>query len=248
MREISEKVIKWISSRVKEAKAEGVVFGMSGGLDSSVVGVLAKKALASKALGLIMPCDSKASDRKHALLVAKKFGINHEIIDLTPIYRNLLKIFPKADQKTKGNLKARLRMLTLYYFANRNRYLVLGTGNKSELLQNYFTKYGDGGVDLLPLGDLYKTQVIRLAKYLGIPGVILNKEPSAGLWKYQTDEKELGIGYKKLDMILYRLFDKKLKPKEAAEELEIPLNKVKEIVNRYQRGKHKLSPPSVAKV
>jgi len=198
----AERISRWIKERVEEAGAEGVVVGMSGGVDSSVVAVLAKKGLGDRVLGLIMPCHSDPTSAKHARQVAAKFGIETEYVDLTPVFDRLLEALPPGDKLARGNLKPRLRMATLYYFANSRNYLVVGTGNKSEIKVGYMTKYGDGGVDLLPLGGLFKTQVRELARELGIPEEIITKPPSAGLWEGQTDEGEMGISYEELDKIL----------------------------------------------
>ncbi len=247
MKIVANTIVAWLKKKLEESRARGFVVGMSGGVDSSVVSILARKAT-KNTTGLILPCHSKKGDTKHAKLLAERFKIKYEKIELDNIYDLLIKTLPKGDKISRGNLKARLRMLILYYFANKRNYMVLGTGNKSELLQGYFTKYGDGGVDLLPIGDLYKTQVIELAKYLGVPDEIINKEPSAGLWRSQTDKKELGIEYKKLDELLYELYDKKTKTKEIARNIKIPMSKITEAVERYQKGKHKRLPPPVAKV
>ena len=177
-----------------QAKAKGIVMGLSGGVDSCVVAALAKKAVGrNRLLALILPCGSHVSDLADATAMARKFKIKTETIDLTGVYSNLLKILPSAKGLAKNNLKPRLRMLVLYYFANKLNYLVCGTGNKSELMVGYFTKHGDGGVDILPIGGLLKKQVRALAEELGIPGNIINKPPSAGLWHGQTDEGEMGI-------------------------------------------------------
>jgi NAD+ synthase len=198
----AERISTWIRERVEEARARGVVLGMSGGIDSSVAAVLAKKALGDGVLGLIMPCHSDPTGEEHARLVAAEFGIETEYVDLTPVFNCLLETLPPRDRVAVGNLKPRLRMAVLYYFANSRNYLVAGTGNKSELACGYFTKYGDGGVDILPLGDLLKTQVRELARELGIPEEIIVKPPSAGLWEGQTDEGEMGISYEELDKVL----------------------------------------------
>lgn len=198
---LSQKISDWIKKKVAESDSEGLVFGMSGGLDSSVLAVLCKKS-GSDVLGLIMPCFADEKDIENAELIAKKFGIKTKMIDLTPVYYSLLEILPEGDKIARGNLKPRLRMLVLYYFANKYNYLVVGTGNKSELMAGYFTKYGDGGADIEPIGDLYKTQVKELAEELGLPKEIINQTPSAGLWEGQTDEAELGLSYDLLDKIL----------------------------------------------
>jgi NAD+ synthase len=202
MMRVSERISTWIKERVEEAGAEGVVLGMSGGLDSSVAAVLAKRGLGDGVLGLIMPCHSDPTDVEHAQLVAAKFGIEIEYVDLSPVFDRLLEALPSGDRVAAGNLKARLRMAVWYHFANSRNYLVIGTGNKSEIMVGYTTKYGDGGADILPLGRLLKKQVRELARELSIPQEIITKPPSAGLWEGQTDEGEMGISYDELDSIL----------------------------------------------
>ncbi len=197
--QLAERIAEWLRGKVVEAGREGIVVGLSGGIDSATVGALSKKAMGEKVLGLIMPCGSVPADEKDALLAARSLGIKTERVDLTPMYEMLLATFPKGLDLARANLKPRLRMMTLYYFANNLSYLVAGTGNKSELVVGYFTKYGDGGVDVLPLGGLVKTQVRELAGELQVPQEIIERVPSAGLWEGQTDEGELGITYEELD-------------------------------------------------
>jgi NAD+ synthase len=197
--ELVEKISSWIRQAVAQAKAEGVVVGLSGGIDSSVVACLAKKALGERVLGVIMPCHSGAIDEDYARLIARRLKIKIECVSLNSIYDNLLRALPGGKKMALANLKPRLRMLILYYFANNLNYLVAGTGNKSEVLIGYFTKYGDGGCDILPLGDLLKRGVRELAKELRVPQKIIERAPSAGLWEKQTDEGEIGITYEELD-------------------------------------------------
>ncbi|MFB0537609.1 MAG: NAD+ synthase [Anaerolineae bacterium] len=197
--ELAHYISEWIKERVEEAGAEGIVLGLSGGVDSSLTAALAKKALGDRVLGLLMPCHSDPTDLEHARLVADRFDIETEYVDLGPVFDSLMASLPRGSDLAVANLKPRLRMATLYYFANSRNYLVAGTGNKSEITVGYFTKYGDGGADILPLGDLLKTQVRELARELGIPEEILAKPPSAGLWAGQTDEGEMGITYDELD-------------------------------------------------
>ncbi len=199
---LADRISNWIRQKVQEAETEGVVVGLSGGVDSSVVACLAKMAMKEKVLGLIMPCHSDPLDEHYADLMAKKLSMRKERIVLDSVYDRLLEILPSAGRLALANLKPRLRMTTLYYFANNLNYLVAGTGNKSEILIGYFTKYGDGGCDILPLGDLLKTQVRKLAVSLGIPDEIIKRTPSAGLWKEQTDEGEIGLSYPDLDRII----------------------------------------------
>ncbi|MDP2044214.1 MAG: NAD+ synthase, partial [Candidatus Omnitrophota bacterium] len=211
---MKNKIISWIKQKVKDSGAKGIVMGLSGGVDSAVVAALCKKAVGrNNLLVLFMPCNSNAQDLKDAKLVARSLGLKSKLVDLSSVYNNFLKVLPAAGGLARGNLKPRLRMSTLYYFANKLNYLVCGTGNKSELMVGYFTKYGDGGVDILPIADLFKRQVRRLAQELSIPQGIITKPPTAGLWHGQTDEGEMGITYNELDDILDRLCNKK---KQAA--------------------------------
>jgi NAD+ synthase len=201
--ELADKVSDWIKEQIEGAGARGAVIGLSGGVDSSVVAVLCKRV--TDVLGLIMPIHSDPLDEEYASLLASKFDIQVRRVDLSPVYDALLRVLPDPTGLPVANLKPRLRMATLYFFANKENRLVVGTGNKSEIMMGYFTKYGDGGVDILPLGGLLKRQVRELARELGIPARIIAKPPSAGLWAGQTDEGELGITYDDLDQILTAL-------------------------------------------
>lgn len=207
---MKRRIINWIRKQVRDAKAKGIVLGLSGGVDSAVVASLSKEAVGKKRLlVLIMPCHSQPQDLKDAKLMTKELGIKTKTIDLSGIYDSLRKILPKVGSLAQANLKPRLRMLTLYYFANKLNYLVCGTGNKSELMVGYFSKHGDGATDILPIGDLLKREVRKLAKDLGVPQAIITKPPSAGLWLGQTDEGEMGITYPELDDILERIEKKR---------------------------------------
>lgn len=203
-------ISQWLAGQVAGAGARGAMVNISGGLDSAVVGALCVHALPGRTAGLILPCYSAQEDVEHARVVADRFGIPVEIIDLGPVYdlltgacgRAFAGLTGQQDPAPAGvtaNVKARLRMVTLYYFANRLNYLAVGTGNLSELTVGYFTKYGDGGVDLLPIGGLVKAETRDLARYLGVPQAVIDKPPSAGLWPGQTDEGELGFTYAELD-------------------------------------------------
>jgi NAD+ synthase len=208
MEELASKLIDWIKEQVAIAKRRGVVFGLSGGLDSAVVAVLCKRAFPDNTMALIMPCHSSETDIEHAEAVASKFHIPTNTIALEGVFYSLLKALPIGDYELANNhlaganLKPRLRMLALYYSATQLNYLVVGTGNRSEISIGYFTKYGDGAADILPLGNLVKNQVRELAVYLDIPKEIIQKPPSAGLWVGQTDEEEMGITYDELDRYL----------------------------------------------
>ncbi len=210
MKKLSEEIAGWIKKRVQKANKKGVVLGLSGGIDSSCVAVLSKKALGANVLGLILPCNSNPIDEQLALKVARIFGIETKKIPLNNIFNGIVSMYTEGSDIAKANLKPRLRMAILYYFANTLDYLVAGTGNRSELCVGYFTKYGDGGADILPLGGLLKTEVRRLARELGIPNEIVKRPPTAGLWYAQTDEDELGITYNELDRIINAIEKKQL--------------------------------------
>jgi len=208
MEDLARKLVAWIREQVAGAGCEGVVFGLSGGLDSAVVAVLCQRAFPDKTLAVLMPCHSTKTDLDDAQLVAQKYAIPTISVSLDEVFDSTLKALPhkEYDPATKklaeANLKPRLRMSTLYYFANRLHYLVVGTSNRSEIAVGYCTKYGDSGADILPLGNLLKSQVREMASHLGIPHRIIEKTPSAGLWEGQTDEGDMGLSYEELDRYL----------------------------------------------
>lgn len=198
------RLTEWLREQVAAAGAQGAVVGLSGGIDSAVVAGLAKRAFPDAVLGVIMPCHSLPRDAEHARLVAETFSVPVRHVALDAVYDALLASLKAAETGEPkalalANIKPRLRMVTLYYLATQHNYLVLGTGNKSELTVGYFTKYGDAGVDLLPLGNLVKEEVREVARHLGVPQEIILKAPSAGLWEGQTDEGEMGFSYAELD-------------------------------------------------
>lgn len=198
---LCESLTKWIKERVEEAGCKGVVLGISGGIDSAVVAGLAKKAFPNDTLGILMPCHSNNVDEEHGRLLIENLNIKHEKVDLSKSFDALIEQLDNdgSNRLAVANIKPRLRMTTLYYYAQKNGYLVAGTGNKSEITVGYFTKYGDSGVDILPICDLVKHEVRELAKYLKLPKEIIEKAPTAGLWENQTDEDEMGFSYKVLD-------------------------------------------------
>jgi len=200
-----ERLTEWIRARVAEAGRVAAVVGLSGGIDSAVVAALAKRALGDEAYGVIMPCDSDPADADDARLLAEAIGLTYRTVDLGPalaVLRDQLALPPTVPRLAVANLKPRLRMITLYAEAAVRNALVLGTGNRSELEIGYFTKYGDGGVDLLPIGGFLKREVRALARDLGVPQRIIDRQPSAGLWEGQTDESEMGMTYQELDTYL----------------------------------------------
>ncbi len=206
--QLAERLVAWIKERVDTTGCHGTVLGLSGGIDSAVLAVLCKHACPETTLGVLLPCHSDPEDEAHARLVAERFSIATRLIVLDNVYDALSGLLPEEETSpeamhlARSNLKVRLRMLTLYYLANQLRYLVVGSSNRSELAIGYFTKYGDGGVDIAPLGNLVKARVKDMARFLGIPREIIEKPPSAGLWPGQTDEAELGLSYEDIDRYL----------------------------------------------
>lgn len=230
------KVGNWIKKKVEQAGCKGVVFGLSGGIDSAVVAGICKKVFPETSLGIIMPCESIDEDEKHALIVSDSLDLKTIKVDLTNTYKTLLDSLVKTKKDNRlalSNIKPRLRMTTLYYYAQERNYLVIGPTNKSEFVTGYYTKNADSGVDLLPIADFVKEEIWDMARSLNIPDIIIDKKPSAGLWGEQTDEEEMGISYDELDD--YILHDK-------------ARNKVREKVDRmYRVSAHKRSFPPIYK-
>lgn len=200
-------LVQWLQEQVKTANANGLILGISGGIDSAVCAKLMKLAFPNNHLAVIMPCHSNDEDQQLAEQLSKSLNLNTIKIDLTStynIFHQQLKIDHdnKNQQLAAANSKSRLRMTTLYTLAQANNYLVLGTDNADEWYIGYFTKYGDGAADLVPIVNLLKSQVRQLAKILEIPESIIIRPPSAGLWANQTDEEELGFTYDQLDAYL----------------------------------------------
>lgn len=232
-----QKITKFIQKQVGN---KPVVLGLSGGIDSALVAYLAVQALGNKKVfGLILPSSTNTiQDLELAKLVAKKLKIKSSVINIDNIIQSYTNILKQKSNKTLiGNLKARTRMTLLYSKANELNGMVLGTGNKTELMIGYFTKHGDGGVDLLPIGDLYKTQVRQLSQYLHIPQEIIDRPPTAGLWDGQTDEAEIGLTYEMLDQILETIEKKKDLNKFA----KADIYKVKNLIKNSEH-KRNLSP------
>jgi NAD+ synthase len=230
--------------------ADGVVVGLSGGIDSALVARLARDALGpDHVLGVQLPDASFPESLLHETeAYAHELGIESRTIPIEPFERAYRTVLPElADRVALGNAKARIRMIVLYAIARERRRLVAGTGNKSELLLGYFTKYGDGGVDLLPLGDLYKTDVRAVAEELGLPAAIRGRPPTAGLWEGQTDEGELGISYTDVDQILYGLEQLRTEA-EIVTLTGFPLERVHAVAERVARFRHKRRPPPIPKV
>jgi len=239
-------ICRFIRHHVAMAKAAGAVVGISGGIDSAVVAALCVRALGKdNVLGLLLPEDRPTAE---ALKTVKWLGIPSRTVRIGPLVKAVSKEAPKkAGRSVLGNVKARLRMVLLYLEANQSGRLVVGTGNKSELLVGYFTKHGDGGVDLAPIGDLYKTQVRALAAALGVPESVRALVPTAGLYPGQTDEGELGISYPKLDSILMGI-ELRLERARIAEKAGVPITEVDRIAARVRSAVHKRHLPPIPKL
>ena len=247
---MKQKIINFIKETIENAKAKGVVIGLSGGVDSTTVLYLCVKALGrDKVFGMMMPSViNEREDTEDAINVCKELGVKYKIIKIDSILKAFEKSLDLNNILVKGNLMTRIRMSILYYFANKEKLLVVGTGNKSEYLQGYFTLHGDSACDLIPLGDLYKIEVKKLAKELGVPKKIIEKIPTAGLWKGQTDEEELGVKYNDLDKVLFLLFDKKLTPVQTAKKLNLEISLVKKIHQRLNNTQYKRQIPPICKI
>lgn len=242
-------IVAFIKEQVKERDSKGVVIGLSGGLDSSVVAVLAVRALGKeKVFGLMLPDSSvtPTRDTNDAIKLASNLQIDYKIIHLYTAKKHLIKNLPK-NKMAVANLLVRLRMSILYYYATVKERLVLGTGDKSEIVLGYYTKYGDGGVDLLPIADLFKTEVRSLAHYLNIPHQIINKKSSARLWKGQTAEKELGMKYEEIDKIL-QLLEHKNSKLASLSDLNISKRNISRVWSLIERNQHKQEMPPICKL
>ncbi len=231
MEKVYKNLVKGIRQYFKKAKIKKAVIGVSGGLDSALSLRLVADAIGNRNVtALIMPEKglTKVENVKDAINLCKSLKINYKLIEINSILKNFKKI--KQNKNSRINLKPRIRMLILYNYANANNALVIGTSNKTELKLGYFTKYGDGACDLEVIGDLYKTEVLKLAKYLKLPKKIINKVPSAELYKGQTDEAQIGASYKNIDDML------KGKKKMS--------NKIRKLI---EQSRHKTTPISIIK-
>lgn len=232
----------------QNAATEGVVIGLSGGIDSSLVLALSVEAIGKdKTFGMLMP--ELADDVPGSITdYVERLGIRHETVPIKPIFDVFIRKGRISENKlVAGNLKARIRMNLLYSRSNANNLVVMGTGNRSELLTGYFAKYGDGGVDYLPIGDLYKAHVRQLAKYMGVPETIIAQPPSAGLWEGQTDEKEMGITYEKLDQILHEHYDNDT-PFDRIDLSGITKEDVEKVVRLTKSAAPKLTMPPICHI
>lgn len=236
-----DRTVEWIRQTVTGAGCKGVVLGLSGGIDSTLVAFLIKRAFPEDAIGVILPCKSHNRDRDDATAAAKATGLDFIEVDITEAHDLLLnrvmtqlgdRAVDENRRMTDANLRARLRMSTLYTIANSRGYLVAGTDNAAEVYTGYFTKYGDGGVDFLPIASLTKREVYQWCRHLGAPQSVIDRPPSAGLWEGQTDEGEMGTTYDCIDNLL--------------EGKEIPEQDRKIIERLHLRSHHKRVMPPCA--
>lgn len=251
---VKSELINFIKKMTTESNSNIVVLGLSGGIDSSIVAYLLKEAMpAENIYGYhLYSSTTPKEDTNHARLIANKFNLNYKEIAIDDILDRYLTALDDNDSSNEtfklvvGNLKARIRMSILYYFANLKNGLVAGTGNRSELSIGYMTKFGDGGCDFELIGDIYKSQLKNLAESWDIPSEIINKPPRAGLWNKQTDEQEIGMTYEILDQIIHCLLteDEGLN-KDILDKIDIPLSEINRIRDKVRNNKHKLSIPPI---
>ena len=243
-------VTDFIKTYINNSGCKKVVIGLSGGIDSALAAVLCSKALGKQnVLCLFLQEETTPKDDiKHVNDLSKKFNLNVKKIDITPLIKEAQKYcIIKPDKMALANIKARIRMALLFEYANMTSSLVCGTSNKSEFLIGYFTKYGDGGTDIQPIGDLYKTQIYQLSRFLKLPKDMIEKSPSAGLWHGQSDEQELGMKYETLDKILYAL-EYKLDFKKVAKEIGVKVSDIERIRQMRVKSQHKRRLPLIPKV
>jgi NAD+ synthase len=251
--EVEMRIRRFIKEYVENAGAEGIVLGMSGGIDSGTIAALSSLAIGGDhVIGLMLPEKETVSskDVEDAKSVAEKFGLKTQLCDITTVLESFYKaipIFDQADRLCKGNIKARTRMIYLYYYANKLNRIVCGSSDKSETMMGYFTKWGDLAADISPIMDLYKTQVRKLAEHLGFPAELAAKPSTPALWPNQLAETELGIKYETLDLILYGI-ERFMSTEEIAQQLSIEKTLVEKVKNRWLAIEHKRRMPLTPKI
>ena len=248
LKEIISQDYKIIAKRIQDGlvqiitntDSKGVIFGLSGGIDSAVIAYLCHNAIKEKTLALIMP-DSKISpesETSDAIKIVDELGLDYKLLDINSIHKEF-NIILEPNDRALGNLRARIRMNVLYYYANLKNLVALGSSDKSEFNIGYFTKFGDGAADVLPIVSLYKTQVRELARHLGIDETIITKKSSPHLWPNHEAEHEIGLEYEQIDVILYCILEKNLSLEDTAKESDIDIELVKKIHQMYQNSEHK---------
>jgi len=243
---VTNEITEFVRETVKEANADGVVVGLSGGLDSSVVAALCVRALGRESvLGIIMPAEfTPKEDIDDARKLGRQLGMKTVLINIQEIVESFFRAL-QCDRKNveqkipMANIHARARMVILYYYANLRKYLVAGTGDRSEAMIGYFTKYGDGAADFLPIIHLYKTQVRELAEHLGIRERIVHKVSSPQLYPGHKATDEIPLDYDRLDPVLVGLFDHGFPPMNVSQKTGVPIEVVEEVMRRFNASKHK---------
>jgi NAD+ synthase len=242
--EAEKRITRFIKDYVEKAGSNGIVLGLSGGVDSNTIAALSSLSIGGEhVMGLLIPEQETISqkDMSDARSVADQFGLKTQVCDITKILESFYKVIPTfdhSDKLCKGNIKARTRMILLYYYANKLNRIVCGSSDKSETMMGYFTKWGDVAADISPIMDLYKTQVRRLAEHLGIPPELATKPSTPALWPNQLAETELGIKYETLDLILYGL-EHFVDAQEIAEQLNVDVAVIDKVKNRWLSAEHK---------
>lgn len=241
---IAKKIGVFLVNEMQERRSQGFTFGLSGGIDSAVIAALCAKFVRDKSLALIMPNGkiTPTSDTEDAIQMVDSLKLEYKLIDIGFIHKEYSK-YIEPNPLAFGNLGARIRSNLLYYYANSRNYLVLGSGDRSEYMIGYFTKYGDGAADLLPIVSLYKTQIREFAKFLGVSTNIVAKPSGPRLWEGHTAEAEIGLTYEEIDSALYCLLEKNLTIEEAAKLVEIPISSVDKIYQMHKRSEHKRITP-----
>ena len=237
---IATRIQDGLKQSIEETNSKGVIFGLSGGIDSAVIAYLCNNAIKEKTLAVIMP-DSKISpesETNDALKIVDSLGVDYKLLDINSIHKEFSMVLEPED-RALGNLRARIRMNILYYYANLKNLLVLGSSDKSEYHLGYFTKFGDGAADVLPIVTLYKTQVRVMAKYLGIDENIITKKSSPHLWPNHEAEHEIGATYEEIDIILHCILQYKLPIEEVIKESGIDEEKVQKVYQLYKKSAHK---------
>ncbi|RMW39678.1 MAG: NAD+ synthase [Nitrosopumilus sp.] len=240
---ITTTIENFLEEQMEKNHSEGLILGLSGGIDSAVLAYICKRKFPDKTIAIVMPdtAITPKTETEDALKMVSLTGIQYKLIDINPIV-NEYSMYLEPNERAKGNLRARVRTNILYYYANAKNYLVLGSSDKSEYLIGYFTKFGDGASDITPIISLYKLQVREIAKYLGVPENVITKKSSPHLWKDHEAENELGASYEEVDSILYCLFEKKISVEETQKLTGIEISTIEKIQELKKNSEHKRLP------